>query len=293
LQHSPIVLKNNRICVEIARPGSIYQGSRFDWTGWIINVTLDGKHTFTAHESEHSGVGSGGSGLCNEFGLLTPLGYDDCAPGEAFPKIGVGLLTKPDENGYNFMRSYAIQQFPMEVNRTAHSVVFEVKPHNCRGYEFTLKKTLSIEENRLYIHYDLHNSGQILLQTEEYNHNFVALDGKPIGSGYVLRLPFEVDAEVLPKEITGEGQELRWTSTPQEAFYCKFTELPNKSKNKWTLIHEQSGVGMQETLHTRLNYFALWGQSHVVCPEMFTNISLPPNESMQWAREYCFFAPLP
>src|SRR5688572_25534831 len=85
-------LISDRLRVDIATPGSsTYAGSRFDWTGLITQVTLDGRHTFCGQEAT-DGTGTGGIGLCNEFGIFEPVGYDDARVGDQFPKLGIGLL---------------------------------------------------------------------------------------------------------------------------------------------------------------------------------------------------------
>jgi len=38
---APIVLKSDQLTVEIAQPGVFYNGTRFDWSGFITQVTLD------------------------------------------------------------------------------------------------------------------------------------------------------------------------------------------------------------------------------------------------------------
>jgi hypothetical protein len=89
--------------VEIAHPGE-YAGSRFDWTAFIRQVTLkQGLHTFCTAESLVSGKGTGGIGLCNEFGNDLPVGYDEAPSGSKYPKIGVGLLTRRDSGRYDFI----------------------------------------------------------------------------------------------------------------------------------------------------------------------------------------------
>lgn len=44
-------ISNQRLKVEIALPGTQYHYSRFDWTGFIVQITLDDKHTFCTSES--------------------------------------------------------------------------------------------------------------------------------------------------------------------------------------------------------------------------------------------------
>ena len=103
-----ILIASDRLQVEIAEPQTIYCSSRFDWTGFITQVTLDKERTFCVPEAI-DGTGTGGHGLCNEFGITRPIGFDDAAPGETFPKIGVGLLRRPDAEAYSFGRDYEIE----------------------------------------------------------------------------------------------------------------------------------------------------------------------------------------
>lgn len=87
-------LSNGILTVDIADIGE-YKGTRFDWTGFITQVTLEeGKHTFCVPESLKPDEGTGGKGLCNEFGISRAIGYDEAPIGGWFPKIGVGLLQK-------------------------------------------------------------------------------------------------------------------------------------------------------------------------------------------------------
>ena len=65
---------SSRLAVEISEPGTLYRGARFDWTGFVTQVTLDQQHTFCAPEALPGGRGTGGMGLCNEFGIRQPLG---------------------------------------------------------------------------------------------------------------------------------------------------------------------------------------------------------------------------
>lgn len=92
-----ITLSNDILTVEIADLGA-YKGTRFDWTGFITQVTLEqGKHMFCVPESLVPGQGTGGIGLCNEFSISRAIGYDDAEVGEWFPKPGVGLLQKQED----------------------------------------------------------------------------------------------------------------------------------------------------------------------------------------------------
>jgi hypothetical protein len=318
---SPILLRSDRILVEIARPGTVYTGTRFDWTGFITQVTLDREHTFCVPESLQPGQGTGGIGLCNEFGIERPIGYDDAQPGEAFPKLGIGLLTRPDEGQYNFFRTHEIAQpFPIDVQVVPDAATFVVAPLECRGYAARLTKAVSVEGSALTIAYQLENVGSRRLSTHEYCHNFCGIDGHPLGPEYRLRIPYEIAFEDVSAQMVGrlprwmrllprplqiglvrrllnrmgsilatEGGELWCRSTPERQFYRRLVGFAKSESVQWELVHTPSGLGMREYDDFAPSRVALWGASHVISAEVFVDIELPPGETMAWTRRYEFF----
>jgi hypothetical protein len=157
--NKPIELKSDRLSIEIAYPGTVYSGSRFDWNGFITGIVLDGKHSFCMPESLTPGQGSGGFGLCNEFGIDTPIGYDDAKPGEKFPKLGTGLLTRPDESDYFFFNKYEVTPFAIKIENDNNTALFEVDPLDCNGYAVKMTKKISVDDNKLSVDYHLENVG--------------------------------------------------------------------------------------------------------------------------------------
>ncbi|MCX7774402.1 MAG: hypothetical protein N2376_14985, partial [Clostridia bacterium] len=176
-----IKISSGRLEVELSRPGSFYSGSRFDWTGFITEIIFDKTHRFCADESRRPGYGSGGRGLCNEFGIHEPIGYDEARVGEYFPKLGVGLLKRYSEEPYNFYKPYEVSPFEFEVETRPDSVVFLAKPHACNGYAAQIRKEISVADNRMEVRYTLDNTGTKPIDTTEYLHNFVNPDGEGIG----------------------------------------------------------------------------------------------------------------
>lgn len=292
-----IVLKSDRLTVEIAVPGTNYRRTRFDWSGWVSQAILDGETTFCVEESLVPGEGTGGGGLCNEFGNGEPIGYDDCAVGESFPKLGVGLLTRPDDGRYDFFRPFGLEPFETTYETAAdgRSVVFRQAPKPCRGYAAELVKTLSVAGNRLTIAYELRNAGEKRIETSEYNHNFVRIGGADIGPDYEMTLPIASAFEYTRPDrpiLAQKGGKLEWLRAPEagESFYALAKAFePAPGRPSWTLVHKPSGAGMRETVDRPLLRLAVWGQTHVASPEMFVDISLAPGETMRWTREYEFF----
>ncbi|MCE9613044.1 MAG: hypothetical protein K8T26_02130 [Lentisphaerae bacterium] len=288
----PIVLCSEQLKVEIARPGTIYAGTRFDWTGLVTQVTLDGKHRYCVPEDYGAWQGTGGSGLCNEFGIDRPIGYDDARPGEPFPKLGIGLLTRPDWPDYRFGTPHAIaQRFPVHVTAQEDAAVFTVDPLDCRGYAARLVKTLTIAGAQLEIAYQLENTGSRPIRTNEYGHNFVGFDGHAVGPAYVLSFPRPVVLDTEPARatiLTVRDHQIGWGGIPAEPFYCRLGGVARSASPQWDLLHQPSGAAMSESVNFAPSRVAIWGTSHVVSVEVFVEIDLAPGQAMTWTRRYAF-----
>jgi hypothetical protein len=289
-----MILESSRLSVEVAEPGARYRGTRFDWTAHIVEVELDGRHRFCTSESLQPGTGSGGSGLCNEFGLERPLGFDEAAPGEEFPKLGIGLLTRPDAAPCDHMRTYPLAPFAMACERTARGARWTVEPRACRGYAVRLCKELEVEGAGLSLTYRLDNLGQRAIRTNEYNHNFIAIDGHPIGPDYALATSGPIAALPGAQGVAVAAGGFRWSGEigAGRTFSARCLSAPGlRGSFGWTLRHQPSGVEVSESIDRPPAFIGLWGMAHVVSPELFVDIDLATGASMEWRRDYRFSAP--
>jgi hypothetical protein len=255
-------------------------------------VVLDGKHTYCVPESPIPGKGTGGAGLCNEFGIFKAVGYDEAKPGEWFLKPGVGLLKKENEEDYNFFKPYKVSAFTYKITIEKSRIMFESLPLECNGYAVSLVKVLSVENNYLNICYTLENKGRKNITTNEYCHNFIGIDKHLIGPDYQLSFPYRVTVENTPLSeiIKTEGNKIIWKGTPTKDFYCQPGGFEAGKPHVWELVHIPTGVGIKEYSDLPASRVALWGSSHVVSPEVFTDINLAPEEVCQWSRRYEFFS---
>jgi len=289
------VIKSEQISVEIGNPGE-YNGSRFDWTGFIHQVTLiSGNHTFCAPESLVIGEGTGGVGLCNEFGIHIPIGYEDAQVGDTFPKIGVGLLTRTDHDPYNFFKSYPILPFPIQVEQGSDYVRYVSESIPCNGYAYKLEKEVLVQGATLTINYALHNVGTKPIITNEYVHNFLSIDEQPIGPDYVLQFPEHVVplqemSEYTEQTLLFKDQEIRWNKSVDAMFYCRVPGFGEDVPYYWEITHKQTGAGLRERGSATATFIALWGIAHVLSPEVFIDIHVNPGETQRWNRSYDFFA---
>lgn len=288
-------LINEKLQVDIAAI-DYYPGQRFDHTGFITQVTLlEGGHRFCAPESPIPGEGTGGEGLCNEFGLVQPIGYDDAAVGEKFPKLGVGNLTRMDDKPYVAFTPYDVDLYPVHIVQEAPDrIVYIVEPKENRGYALRLTKTISLDGASLKVAYQLDNVGEKPVQTEEYIHNFVRINDERIGPGYALTFAAPLTLlNPLPEQIDDlivEGDTIRWRKVPDKVYYTKLAALPEgQHPYSWELRHEPSRIAMRESNDFPVAAMALWGTATVVSPEIFIAVSLQPGETMNWTRCYDFY----
>jgi len=290
-------LKNDQLIIDFAEQG-FYQGKRFDWSGFITGVTLrQGNHNFCVPESLVPGLGTGGAGLCNEFGIADPIGYEDAKVGELFPKLGVGLLTRVDEEPYQFHKEYPLIPYRQEVTQESSSkLCFTVFPQECRGYAVRLEKQIHIEDNRLILDYTLHNEGSKTISTTEYNHNFLGIDQHGIGPGYTLKFPFElvpeVDEEGSMDSLLFQGSEVNWNGTQDSWFYFRLQGVGQATEPQgwiWDLYHRESRAGVREISIYPVDSIAVWGEKHVISPEVFIKLNVAPGDSYSWSRIYEFY----
>jgi hypothetical protein len=291
-------LSNSVIEVDIA-DGNMYQGTRFDRTGFITQVRLkhsEGYHTFcTFEKNDPNQQWFGGAGLCNEFGIFEGIGYDEAEVGEAFPKLGVGLLTKLDDTPYAFNRQYPARKFGMELFRGDQYLQYDVHPSECRGYAVRMHKRISLNQATISLDYTIENVGTKSIHTSEYVHNFLSIDRRPVGPEYRLAFNFPIEVaqmeeEYTPRVLDFQASEIHLKHMPEREFYCQLKGYEHTKKVRWELLHVPSQVGIWEASSFPVSRIAVWGASHVISPEVFIDIHLEPGEALAWSRQFGFIS---
>lgn len=289
-------LTNGQIIVDIADIDS-YQGTRFDRTGFITQVRLaESGQTFCVHEHAEGFNPKGGSGLCNEFGLHDGMGYSEARVGELFPKLGVGLLQRVSEEGYDFQYTYPVEPFEVDITADDASISYVVHSRNAKGYAARLVKKISIQGTALAIDYELCNEGSQRIDTEEYIHNFIGINAQAAGPEYKLRLPVpvrftEVESDYTSGLLSVQDCEIGWNAVPHMPFYGKLQGFNgNDHPYSWELTHQASRAGVRESGDFPVAHMALWGTGHVISPEVFIRLSLAPGEQKRWRRQFEFFS---
>lgn len=293
-QNGTLVLKNEHIELQMDLPGSGYHFSRFDFTGKITslrykNILLTGTETRDGKDSITTG-----RGFYNEFGIFEAIGFDSIEAGEWFPKIGIGLLKKEDSR-YHFSHPYELEPADFSVIPAHEKLTIQCISNSQHAYSYLLTKEIVLLENGFCIRYHLKNTGAKTIRTNEYVHNFIALDTALIGKDYRLKFNFDLIPEKINAQVNTENlirigpKEITFNGTPKEQFYFSNLVSGNINEPGWELINTRKKIGIRETTNFHSSLICLWGWEHVISPEIFIEIQLEPGESKNWTRTYTIF----
>jgi exo-beta-1,3-glucanase (GH17 family) len=285
------ILKNENLEIHIDLPLENYNLSRFDWTGKIVAVKYKGVYVTGVEKMNIADDTNYGKGFYNEFGIEVPVAYEEASKGEWFHKIGIGLLKKDDEQ-YSFSKNYEIQPAEFKITSESDKVIIACKSQNVNGYSYELKKEIELLESGFIIKYSLHNTGKKTISTNEYNHNFLAINNDLVSSNYVLKFPFEIksalfDATVNPeRKVEIRQNEITFNGTPGEPFFFSNLSGGEKVNATWELINTKNNIGISETGSFKTTKINLWGSTHVISPELFFDVNVEPGRIIEWSRKY-------
>lgn len=291
----PHTLRNELFELRIDLPTENYLGSRFDWSGKITSVTFNNT-AITGVERTDTKVGEHcGKGFYNEFGIDSPLGFENTEIGDWFHKIGVGLLRK-DSDTYDFQRAYEVQpaEFRVSKNDTKIAITCTSRLHNDYGY--ILQKEIAVMEGGFRISYRLRNTGKKSIETSEYCHNFLMVDEELIGHNYHLKFPFPLQPDHFGETVNPEKKvvlgknDFSFLGTPKEQFFFSNLSGSHKVTAQWELLNSNTKIGIRETGSFPTHSINLWGWTHVISPELFHGISLPAGQTTEWSRTYEVFS---
>lgn len=277
-----------RLCIE--EPNEGYQGTRFDWTGKILQLWWK-DIPFCTSELENESNNLQGYGFFNEFGIDRPIAYNDCKVGESFPKIGVGMLQKECDEPYDFFHQYPYQPFHFTTQIKPFGVEFQCdNDHPVFGFRLT--KTITLDDDGFVIDYELYNRGQFVFDTNEYVHNFLSVGKSKLSADTQLVIGKAINPEQFNNGINPdaclvfEGNQMNWKATPRSDFFFEQIAEPSEDGHNWCITNKQLNLSISETTDFKPGKINLWGRAHVVSPELFKNINLQPGETERWQRVF-------
>jgi hypothetical protein len=288
------ILKSNSLKVAIDLPLENYKGSRFDWSGKISSIRFKDLPLTTIEDAGSKDVNFLGKGLYNEFGITNPVGYNETPKGGWFHKIGVGLLKK-EHKQYLFHRKHVIRPAHFDITYEDRKIIIICKSELVNGYSYILKKEISISENSFTINYFLHNTGEKKIITDEYVHNFMAINNALIGEDYTLKFPFQINSSLFDETVNSENKveigldNVTFNKTPKKQFFFSNLTGGKELQAEWILTNLKANVGIKEFGSFKTDKINLWGWKHVISPELFFKISVDPKETVEWSRKFDVF----
>jgi hypothetical protein len=219
------------------------------------------------------------------------VGYNECKVGGSFPKIGVGLLLKEDDLPYDFSRTYSIDSFKINWQKSADSISFYCQ-NKAPDSAFNLEKKISLTENGFVIDYFLENVGCAKMATTEYVHNFLAPSGGVISSDTLLAFADEVNRKSFSTGLNARflkiqnRNELVFSAVGDEDIFFDQLISTTVKGEAWELYKRKEKLSLSETVDFVPLKINLWGRSHVISPEVFKTIDLKMGLSDRWSREF-------
>jgi hypothetical protein len=256
-----------------------------------VDVKFHNVPLSTSERKDGQNEDSFGKGFYNEFGIDTALGFDDTEIGGWFHKIGVGLLKK-EESQYLFSKNYEVKPAEFKISAESDRILIRCKSEVANGYAYLLQKEIQLAESGFTLKYYLQNTGKKDISTDEYVHNFTAINNDLIGKKYVLEFPFQLKPGLFGETVNPElkvaiGQnKIKFKGAPGEQFFFSNLSGNESVDASWQLINLESKIEISESGSFQTNKINLWGWKHVICPELFYKINIKPGESTDWTRYY-------
>jgi hypothetical protein len=288
-----------------------YTGLRFDWSGVIRSLEFAGHSFYGPWFSsvdpsvrdfvyrDRDIVASSASaitGPAEEF--QTPVGYDTAKPGDIFLKVGVGLLRKPDDTPYSPYKHYdLVDSGKWTVNATTSSIEFTqtlASPETGYGYVYVKRLHLSEGKPELTIDHSMHNTGKRAISTTVYDHNFLVLDGLPVGPDISVRVPYEIKSTRAPDQQFAQinGSELRYLKKleNQDRVTAGLQGFGSGASDyDFRIENRAAGAGVHITGDRPLRNASLWSIRSVMAVEPFIDVSAEPGHDFSWRYTYAYY----
>lgn len=289
-----------------------YRGTRFDWAGVIGSLEYKG-HSYYGPFFEkfnpsvpdvvignpvEAGVNSAASGPVEEFigADGAALGYAAAKPGEAFCKIGVGSLRKPDNASYSSYTNYAILNGGKRTVRSGRGWIEFTQQVDCgSGYGYTYAKTIRLRGNQpeMAIEHRLINTGEKPIETRVYDHNFLTIDHQSTGPDVVISFPFPpAPTEAIGELATVWGNQLIFSKDLKgsDTFDREFRGFGKTVADyRIQVENHKTGAGVTILGDRPLVNLEVWAVRTVVAAEPYIEIKVPAGREFTWRYTYRFY----
>lgn len=291
-------IANGRITATVYLPDAAagyYRGTRFDWSGAIASLRVDGHEYFGPWFERHDPLLHDGiTGPVEEFQAgSSSVGYDEAAVGGTFVRIGVGHVRKPEEPAYRRFATYEIADpGTWTVERAPDALVFVHRLGDGNGYAYVYRKTLRLDGDTLVIDHALRNTGRKPIATQVYNHNFFTLDRLPTSEAVEVDFAFQPTAARPVAPLASlDGTRLRFARAlgPKENVFTEMSGFGATAADyDFRLTQRATGATVRITGDRPLTALVFWAAPRTACPEPYVDASVAPGQETTWRTTYAF-----
>lgn len=284
------VISSGDLSAVILTPESpAYARTRFNHSAFVADVIYKGVHFGQPEQVKSEKASSMGAGLCCE--LIIPEVEQSAEIGGEYLKPGIGYVTRT-EKPWMFMDNPPYRPFETVVTAQGDRALFVTETDMVGGYAYRECRRLSIEGNTLTLNVHFENQGEKDIDMLEFCHNFISLGDLQTGSKHHLHLPCVADPTPDPEKshLLPEEGGVTWPEGSNPLFFNIFHNTVDPEGYAWRLTHEDSPVAMSETVDFSPVRLTVWGEEHVISPEVFHRIVLKSGESCGWTRIWTFEA---
>ena len=276
-----------------------YRGTRFDWSGVVASLTYQGHEFFGQWFPKydpllHDAIMGPVEEFRSEDGAL---GYAETKPNGMFMKVGVGVLRKPDDQPYNFARSYTLVNPGKRIVRVHNDrVEFVHELSDGEGYAYQYTKTLLLTRRKaeLVLEHSLKNTGKRPIDTSVYDHDFYMLDHQTTGPDFRVKFPFAIKASDEFKDPGKlDGHDLtydRQLDKPGDTVHGYVSGFgPGLEDDDVRVENVKAGIGVRETSNQPISKLYFWSIPTTLCPEVYIKIHVEPKQTFKWRTTYNFY----
>ena len=310
-------ISNGILSATVATPDQkigFYRGTRFDWSGVIQRLTFSGHnyygpwftkfdpnvHDFVYREADIvAGPCSAITGPAEEFlSNEEALGFSEAKPGGTFIKIGVGVLRRSGSEQYDNFHLYEIVdpgKWSVVAKPDSIEFVQELKDSSS-GYGYRYQKIVRLLNGKaqMEIEHILTNTGTRPIDTSVYDHNFLVLDGLPIGPDFTVTLPFTIQPLKPITSTTGgiEGNRIFYRKQLEghEGFATGLRGFGSSSQDYDIRVENRhQGAGVEITSDRPLESEEIWSIRSVLAMEPYIRINVSQGQSFHWKYSYRYY----
>jgi hypothetical protein len=228
-------------------------------------------------------------------GYIKPgLGFEEAEAGGKYVRIGVGVIEKPDDEPYSFRNSYKLLDHgKWTIEHGKDWISFKQELNSDIGYSYVYQKTIRLKKNGFILDHKLQNTGEQIIETDQFNHNFLMIDGEHSGPDFRISFPYPISTEDDPKgflEISDNRIGFLKELVDDDAVFVELKGYSEEiSDHMVTVENLKTGAGVTYTVDKPLYRMAFWACKTTLSPENSVWISVEPGGEESWRSEYTLF----